>query len=62
MEIDSFGYLTGRFITLNCYGQEKVKRLLEIEPDRKEYILVAYGDSRGDKELLEFADHGILIK
>lgn len=39
-----------------------MRRLLEIEPNRKEYILVAYGDSQGDKELLEFADRGILIK
>ena len=62
VEIDSLGCLTGRFLTLNCYGQEKVRRLLEIEPNRKEYILVAYGDSQGDKELLEFADRGILIK
>lgn len=55
------GRLTGRFLTKNCYGQEKVNRLLEIEPNRNEYYLYAFGDSRGDKEMLEFADEGTKI-
>lgn len=50
------GKLTGRFLTRNCYGSEKVARLLELYPDRKSYRLVAYGDSRGDRELLAYAD------
>lgn len=50
------GKLTGRFLTNNCYGQEKVNRILAQYPDRSEYTLIAYGDSRGDKELLAFAD------
>ena len=29
------GKLTGRFLTKNCYGEEKVRRLLEQYPDRK---------------------------
>ena len=48
--------LTGRFLTRNCYGQEKVNRILALYPNRSEYTLTAYGDSRGDKELLAFAD------
>lgn len=52
------GKLTGRFLTKNCYGEEKVRRLLEQYPNRKEYKLVAYGDSRGDHALLDFADEG----
>lgn len=44
------------FISKNCYGQEKVNRLLEIEPERNTYTLYAYGDSQGDKEMLAFAD------
>jgi phosphoserine phosphatase len=27
-----------------------------MEPERNSYTLYAYGDSRGDKEMLEFAD------
>ena len=50
------GRLTGRFLTKNCYGQEKVARLLACYPHRDDYHLTAYGDSRGDKELLAFAD------
>ena len=50
------GRLTGRFLTKNCYGQEKVNRILALYPDRNTYHLIAYGDSRGDKELLAFAD------
>lgn len=50
------GRLTGRFLTANCYGQKKVDRLLECFPNRKDYHLVAFGDSRGDRELLHFAD------
>ena len=50
------GRLTGRFLTPNCYGEEKVRRILALYPDRHEYHLTAYGDSRGDKELLAFAN------
>lgn len=50
------GKITGRFLTANCYGKEKVKRLLSAYPERDKYYLIAYGDSRGDKELLQFAD------
>ena len=50
------GELTGRFLTKNCYGQEKVSRILTLFPDRKDYHLTAFGDSRGDKEMLAFAD------
>ncbi len=48
--------LTGRFLTRNCYGQEKVERILALYPQRETYVLTAYGDSRGDRELLAFAD------
>ena len=56
------GSLTGRFLTPNCYGQEKVRRILALHPDRSAYHLTAYGDSRGDRELLAFADEAHLIK
>ena len=50
------GLLTGHFLTKNCYGEEKVNRLKALYPNRQEYYLTAYGDSRGDKELMAFAD------
>lgn len=59
------GIITGRLASLNCYGQEKVNRLLEQVSDLKEhrenYHITAYGDSRGDREMLAFADEGILL-
>ena len=61
IEVDESGLVTGRFKTKNCSGQEKVKRLLEIEPDREEYFLYAYGNSSGDKQLLSFADQSTLV-
>jgi len=51
------GRLTGRFFSKNCHGQEKVNRLLTYLAGRSNYELYAYGDSRGDKELLALADH-----
>lgn len=54
--------LTGRFLTKNCYGKEKVNRLLQAEPNRSSYKLYAYGDSQGDKEILAFADEAIWVK
>jgi len=62
IEIDKTGALTGRFLTKNCYGQEKVNRLLEMFPNKDLYYLVAYGDSCGDKELIELADEGFYNK
>lgn len=50
--------LTGRFYGANCKGIEKVNRLKKIIPNRDSYIIFAYGDSAGDKELLSFADKG----
>lgn len=50
------GVLTGRFLTENCYGAEKVRRVETLFPDRNDYYITAFGDSRGDKELLDYAD------
>jgi HAD superfamily hydrolase (TIGR01490 family) len=49
--------ITGRFKGGNCSGPEKVRRFLELFPERERYTLFAYGDSRGDRELLLLADH-----
>lgn len=55
------GIITGKFLTKNCYGKEKVNRILDEYPERHEYRLIAYGDSRGDKEMLAFADEATRI-
>lgn len=48
--------LTGRFVGNNCHGPEKVKRFLSYYPERNKYYLYAYGDSRGDREMMQLAD------
>lgn len=49
------GTLTGRLGTKNCYGHEKVNRIkARLNPaDFSE--IYAYGDSRGDREMLALA-------
>lgn len=50
------GLLTGSFAGRNCRGAEKVRRITELFPDRTAYRLTAFGDSRGDREMLAMAD------
>lgn len=55
------GLLTGFFSSKNCYGAEKVERLKAVLPARNSFHLTAYGDSRGDREMLAWADEGHLV-
>lgn len=48
--------ITGVFNSKNCYGKEKVERILNRFPERSSYKLIAYGDSKGDLEMMNFAD------
>jgi len=57
LEAQGDGHVTGKFSGANCYGIEKVHRLEALLGARNGYSLYAYGDSRGDKELLAFADY-----
>ena len=56
------GHLTGHFSSKNCHGAEKVRRLLECEPNRADYVLYAYGDSNGDREMLQLSDFPKWVK
>ena len=50
--------ISGKWKTPNCYGQEKVNRIVEeINVDSFE-ASYAYGDSKGDREMLELVDFG----
>lgn len=51
------GVATGKLSGSNCWGEDKVKRLKELLGPRDAYELYAYGNSRGDRELLAYADH-----
>lgn len=57
LELNEAGHATGNLVGLNCWGAEKVRRLIEYAGSKQNYQLYAYGDSRGDQELLNLADH-----
>lgn len=58
IEIDKDGKLTGNFSSNNCHGDEKVVRINTLEIDRPSYQITAFGDSSGDKAMLNYADKG----
>jgi phosphatidylglycerophosphatase C len=57
LEFREDGRATGMLSGVNCFGVEKVRRLEALLGAREGYKLYAYGDSRGDRELLESADN-----
>jgi phosphatidylglycerophosphatase C len=54
LEIGADGRLTGRLLGANCRGPEKVMRLREWRGEGLT-LAYAYGDSAGDKEMLDLA-------
>jgi phosphatidylglycerophosphatase C len=57
------GRLTGRLVGENCRGAEKARRVREwLEAaGLADAVLWAYGDSPGDRPLLETADHAVWV-
>ena len=55
--------LTGRLLGENCRGAEKARRVREWlrSSGLADATLWAYGDSDGDAELLELADHAYRV-
>lgn len=49
------GKLTGNLVGQNCRREQKVKRLEQVYGDLGQYHLRAWGDTRGDFELLQAA-------
>jgi len=50
------GKLTEKFATKNCYGAEKLSRVRAEFPLDDYSFVYAYGDSAGDKGILDIAD------
>lgn len=57
LEVTEEGIITGKLQSSNCWGKEKVKRLEKLFGPKVNYTLYAYGDSQGDKPLLDIADY-----
>jgi phosphatidylglycerophosphatase C len=51
------GRFSGCLASPNCWGPEKVRRLQRWLGRDRPHALFAYGDSRGDQEMLALADH-----
>lgn len=51
------GILSGRFSSPNCYGPEKARRIKQTFSLSDFDEVYAYGDSKGDREMLELATH-----
>ncbi len=49
--------ITGSFLTKNCYGIEKVKRIKQLYSIDKFNYIYAYGDSKGDIDMLKLAHY-----
>lgn len=53
---------TGRLEGRPCWGAEKIRRLEAAVGPLPGWTLVAYGDSAGDGDLLDAADHPVLVR
>lgn len=66
LDVDEHGRLTGRLEGSNCRGVEKSRRLTQwmedrgIDPDR--VPVWAYGDSAGDRQMLELARYATRVR
>ena len=56
LEVNLEGLITGRICGNNGFGQEKLDAVTEWLAERNPEKTYAYGDSQGDKELLDWAD------
>lgn len=56
LELTEEGMITGKLLGVNCWGPQKLYRLMAYLGSKENYQLYAYGDSQGDDEILQFAD------
>lgn len=54
--------ITGKLKGGNCFGEQKVQRILEWLNGRLPPFIYAYGNSKGDESMLMFANEGFLFK
>ncbi len=65
VEFDDQDRCTGRLAGENCRAEEKVVRLSawlsSLQIERSDATIWAYGDSTGDRAMLDFADHPVWV-
>ena len=52
------GVFTGNFIGKNCNGKEKLERIKKEIADEKYDKIIAFGDTSGDRPMLNWANEG----
>jgi HAD superfamily hydrolase (TIGR01490 family) len=52
------GRITGKIMGKNCHGAEKVRRITEVYNLSEYEVVAAYGDTNGDKPMLQLAASG----
>jgi HAD superfamily hydrolase (TIGR01490 family) len=62
LESDADGICTGRLLGANCRGIEKANRLRALLGADADIELWAYGNSKGDDEMLALADHPVRVR
>lgn len=62
IELNDNGIITGKFLSPNCHGKEKVNRIKAKFPNIEKYETWGYGDSDGDNKMLEMVDHPTRLK
>ncbi len=63
LEIDDAGRCTGRIAGTNCRGPEKAARLAALlQRELTDAQLWAYGDSRGDRDMLAMAHRAVRVR
>lgn len=61
IEVNKNGFLTGKFSTPNCHGEEKVKRIKKEYPNIEAYETYAFGDSKADMPMIQSCKFGFKI-
>ena len=64
LRVNESGAVTGNLRGENCFGPEKARRIRQwlMADNRLPETTYAYGDSRGDSDMLDFAEHAFFVK
>ena len=59
---DESGRLTGKLLSANCYGEEKLQRVISwLSKNKYKNVDVVYSDHHSDLPILQFATKGVAV-